>query len=163
MAASAWGEFGVAVQTRLTGDATLVALLGTSPAIYQSLPKTAYSGQYPFVVWNRDDSAPQDGFNQNMDLVNFTVKVELESDGTYGSDSPQQRMDLILKRVKGDWEEQATRAPSYGLDRWVPGALASTGYSVIAVQRSFGPTDGQNDELLTRVIGFRAWMFKNGA
>lgn len=166
MAASAWYELAKAIDGRLIGDATLLALLGTadSGSIFDTFGKAAASGQYPYIVKRRDSIAPADGFRLNMDVVDFTVMTRVEVDVKYGSDTYMARMDLILKRIKGDWEEQAAgTAPTYGLDRWVPGALASTGYTATDCHRTLGPMTVQEDDVLAEAMSFRVWISKGAA
>lgn len=159
MAVSVWYEFKAAVQTKLTGDATLVALLGTTPAIYEALPKTAYSGQYPFIA-KEFRFNPVYIFNVAGYSVDFDVQIRLESDGTYGSDSPLKRMDLILRQVLGDWDAQSTRVPTFGLDHWTPGSLATSGYYADTVMVTGGPLNVQHDEVIGEVVSFRSLISK---
>lgn len=159
MAVSVWYEFKAAVQTKLTGDATLVALLGTSPAIYEALPKTAYGGQYPFIAKDFRFSRA-DSFTGAVYAVDFDVQVRLESDGTYSTDSPLTRMDLILRRVLGDWDAQSTRVPTFGLDHWTPGALSTSGYYADTVMVTGGPLNVQHDEVIGEVVSFRSLVSK---
>lgn len=166
MAASAWYELAKAIDGRLIGDATLLALLDTasSASIYDTISKAAASGMYPYIVKRRDNIAPADGFRVNVDIVDFTVVVRLAVDQTYGSDTYMARMDLILKRIKGDWEEQTIgTAPTYGLDRWAPGALASTGYTATECYRTLGPVNVQEDDVFAEALSFRVMMSKSGA
>lgn len=159
MAISVYYEIKEKVQTQLTGDATLAALLGTATAIYDTIPKAAYSGMYPFIV-RSDRMDRADAFNAAVINYDFDVQIRLESQTKYGSDTPLARMDLIIRRVLGDWDAQSTRVPTFGLDHWTPGALSTSGYYADTVMVTGGPFSVQSDEVIAESIGFRCILSK---
>lgn len=62
-----------------------------------------------------------------VDEIALEVLVEFKPSGT--SVDPYARMTAIIARIEGDWEDQtAGTQPTYGLDRYVPGAMGSSGW-----------------------------------
>lgn len=103
-----------AVRNRLTSDATLVSLAGGGIA-WEQLPTGV---GIPAITINQTSISNRDAFTTMIDEVNFDVHVWAESAGvgTDGGD-PASTCATIMERIRGDWMDQATRIPSFGLDR----------------------------------------------
>lgn len=162
-----WYELKKAVQTRLTGDSTLVGLLANSSSIYQDMGKPEAASMYPYLFLSFAPGAtPNDGFRLNMSEVRFDVQSRVGTKQKYqsGVNDPDVQSDLILARVLGDWDAQTVgTGPTYGLDRWSPGSLGSTGYTGTDCYRENGPIVVQDDNVLGLVVTFKVIVQKTGA
>lgn len=123
-----------AVNTRLTGDSTLVALLagGSANSItcYQPTPVAvdSSSAQYPWVYYKLGERRPDDAFATRRHEFEFEVHVMVqERPPSAVTADPITTLAKIEERIIGDWSEQSTRVPSYGLDRYIPDVSAQTG------------------------------------
>ena len=157
-----WYELKAAVQTRLTGDATLVALLSASTRVVDEIGTPETASMYPYIVKRFASVQPFDAFRTNISVVDIDVQARAGAKQQYGGSSPLTRVDAILARILGDWEAQ-TGAPTYGLDRWTHGALGSTGYTAGAMVRVSGPMPVQEDNVIGVVTTFRVHVSKQAA
>lgn len=125
-----------AIRTRLTGDATLVALLGSSGAsnITVTFPFPAVDpsgGSYPKITINPVSVVPDDTFPDRRQVCTLELHIWVEE--ITGTDAEQTtssllRLAKIHERVLGDWPYQLVNVqPTYGLDRWKPDFSAQTG------------------------------------
>lgn len=125
-----------AIHARLTGDATLAGFLGNSTAsVRAQFPNDAVdpSGTtFPLVTFY---IASEEVANEGLDtrIIDYMVEFHLyvEAQPAAGGDSLLV-LEKIKERIMGDWPEQATKAPSYGLDRWLPDFSAQTGDAATA-------------------------------
>jgi hypothetical protein len=138
MATNLWNVAMVqAMQTRLSGDTTptdgLTVLLGTNAAgnirTTYAQPATDPEGTtYPLVqMWPMSDQV-DDSFNGRRLECLFNVRASVaKTSGTSGYD-PVLMLMRIHERIVGDWPDQSSRVPSYGLDRWQADLTVGTGF-----------------------------------
>jgi hypothetical protein len=110
-----------AIRDRLVADATLVALL-TDP--YVVIDEAEQAQQPPYVVLEWITATPDEGFSlrrHNL-FIDVHTYVATQNDTDYLTTCTS-----IHNRVLGDWDEQATRVPTYGLDRWKMTLAAGAG------------------------------------
>lgn len=119
-----------AIDTRLSADSTLTALLGngSSSIRFQTVPPaTNPSGTtYPMVVFKWKASIPDDALSTRREQIEFDIEIYVEEQPASGADGVLTFF-KIRERIIGDWPEQANRTPTYGLDRWIPDFSAQTG------------------------------------
>lgn len=114
------------VYTCLSGDGTLVGLLAAiTPG--QRVPIYAYLAPeqqgYPFIVCTVESNTASDAFNARVRELVFQVHSYVQEQ--MGGDDPWQTIANIDQRIIGDWPQQASRLPTYGLDRWTPNVTAT--------------------------------------
>lgn len=133
-----------AVGDRLAGDSTLVALLagGSANSITSYLPQPATdaSASYPWVTFRLIDRsvAESEPFETRNHIVTFSVLLFVQERPVSSvSTDPLVTLAKIEERVLGDWSEQSTRVPTYGLDRWQPDFSGHTGDAV----STYSPTE----------------------
>lgn len=158
-----WIEFKQALQTRLTGDATLVALLANSTSIYQEIGSPETASMYPYIVCRVNLVDPVHTQGTDINVVTVDVQSRLGAKQKYGSDDPDVRADLIHARVYGDWVAQATHLPTYGLERWAAGSLATSGYTAGSMVRTTGPIIVQDDNVFGLSTSFLCHISKQAA
>lgn len=159
-----WYEIKKAVQSRLTGDTTLTGLLSATNPIVDEIGTPETASMYPYLVRHWHDAAVDDTFSMSHFEQRFDVQARLGAKQSYGvSSSPMNRLDAILKRVVGDWEEQSSHSASYGLHRWSPGSLGSTGYTAVDCRLVGGPSTVQEDNVLGVAVTFAVNVYKAGA
>lgn len=155
-----WIEFKQALQSRLTGDATLVALLATSTSIYQEIGSPETTSMYPYVVCRMNLVDPVHTQATDINAVTVDVQSRLGAKQKYGSDDPDVRADLIHARIYGDWLASGT--PTYGLHKWAAGSLSS-GYTAGAMVRTTGPIIVQDDNVFGLSTSFLCHISKQAA
>ncbi len=126
-----------AIQTRLSGDATLLTYLGTGAATAISttfgFPAVDPMGTtYPRICIMPISETPDDPFKSRRSLIGIDVMiyaVETPQSGGTGANAQTSLATMlrIHERVMGDFPDQATSIPSYGLDWWTPDFTAQTG------------------------------------
>lgn len=121
-----------AIDARLSGDSTLVALLGTttSAAITATFPPPAVDPpgtSYPLVVFKFLSADNEDALRTRRFLMMFEVHLFVaEKNATTDT---LLTMCKIHERVIGNWPESSAEppVPAYGLDRWSPSFSGQTG------------------------------------
>lgn len=123
-----------AVGDRLAGDSTLVALLagGSANSITSFIPSPATdaSAVYPWVTFKIRNIAVSgdEPFETRAHDIAFSVLLLVQERPVSSvSTDPLITIAKIQERIVGDWSEQSTRVPSYGLDRWQPDFTSYTG------------------------------------
>ena len=161
-----WIEFKRALQTRLAGDATLAALLGTStfgnPSIYQEVGIPEAASMFPYLIVRQDDANQIHFQNTDCTALMFTVQARVGNKQKYGTDDPDVRADLIMARVYGDWYAQSGGTPTYGLHKWAAGSLSS-GYTAGAMVRTIGPIVVQDDNVFGLAHSYTVHVSKQAA
>lgn len=127
---------------RLTGDTGSGGLLASGASLISNVynhfrnPSDTLTDK-PYIVvavedWTQDETYDTSGLS-----VNFRIHLFGASrGGTTG-------LRTIIDRVFGNWKPGT--APTYGLHRWFPGAIAGTTMSVSAVYCTGGGTDHTDD------------------
>ncbi len=120
-----------AIDTRLTGDASLLTLLGSNGAnnVRLAFPMPAVDPPgttFPLVVFRFRSADVDDGFGTRRYNMTFDLDLYCEAKPLAGGTS-WLTMAKIHERVIGDWPNQSSRTPTYGLDRWIPDFSAQTG------------------------------------
>lgn len=122
-----------AIQTRLTGDATLLALLGTGTgtAITTTFGFPAVDPMgttYPRIIITPMSETPDDPFKSRRSLIGIDVMIyALETPPSGATQTSLLTMLKIHERVMGDFPDQSTGVPSYGLDWWTASFSGQTG------------------------------------
>lgn len=113
-----------AVYDRLAADTGTGGLFNVS----SPLVTACYNGEvkaeqaYPFLSLNVVSAPSQDSMDTRVRLVTMDVHVYCKKSQDPG-DSSYDGMDVggkIIERVVGDWDQQSSRSPTFGLDRWKP-------------------------------------------
>jgi hypothetical protein len=107
------------IYARLSADSGLLSLLQTTapgqPApIYNTIAPEAAG--FPYVLYNIESNLASDAFNARVRELVFQVHTYVQEQ--LSSADPWQRISDIDARITGDWPQQASRLPTYGLDRW---------------------------------------------
>lgn len=157
-----WIEFKQALQSRLTGDATLVALLANSSSIYQEVGSPETASMYPYVICRMNLVDPVHAQGTDMNVVTVDVQSRLGMKQKYGTDNPDVRADLIHARIYGDWYANAGGLPTYGLHKWAAGALSS-GFTAGSLVRTTGPIIIQEDNVFGLSVSFQGHISKQAA
>ncbi len=159
-----------AINDRLSGDSTLVALLanGSANSITCFLPTPANDANaaYPWVVYKLDQHFPDDAFQTRVHTLRFEVHLYVqERPPSSVSADPMILLAKIHERVLGDWANQSG-APSYGLDRFVPDPSSYTGDAAtdytpdLIVYSEAGTSDLSESGLLHWAMTFEVHMSK---
>jgi hypothetical protein len=112
---------------RLVGDATLIGaslLNGSKIYVNQAPPGTAL----PYITLTLINGQPDDMFTTRGRICLIDINVWVQ-ERTTTVDAGAIRAG-ILERIDGDWQEQSSGDPSYGLDHWKPGQIAATGWYI---------------------------------
>lgn len=120
-----------AVRDRLAADTTLTGLLAgaSANAITWEMPQQASdppSGFYPRVVLEYVADERDEAFKTRRVVYTFEVHIYHRERAASGEDAVL-TMAKIAERIVGDWPDQTSRTPTYGLDRWAPDFTAQTG------------------------------------
>lgn len=107
------------VYDRLTGDATLTALVTTITNVWAPA-----GSDYPYVYFLANATSTEEAFNAKTFDVSLDVHTFV-AEQPEGAGDPLSTSSLILTRLEGDWHAQADRVPTFGLDRYAPPLSAS--------------------------------------
>lgn len=148
----------LAVYNRLTGDTGSGGLFASGSnlvrAVYNTRPPVSVEGtsNFPYIVYSVFESDPSESaFRTRVwrRRVRFDVFVEAEANNTVDA---MARGSDILRRIEGDWEDQATgTGPTFGIDRWKP-SLTGSGWTADI----FDPVDGGEDHSFED--GYFSWF-----
>lgn len=148
MAVAVWiDDLTKAVKARLEADTGTGGLFATSAlvtGVYNRFapPATDSSTTLPYLVFrvqtidNRNEA-----FALGARTVTFTLSIiapELDGGG-----DPIQTLYKIHERIYGDWTQQSSGQPSYGLHRWNP-SMTMTNWNISMM--SWSQTDDATDE-----------------
>lgn len=118
-----------AIVDRLAGDTGTGGLLNTvSPLVtnvYARRFPVPGSSDHPYIIVYFDAISGDDTFSVEGKRVG--IRVEWFARETASGVDSLEVVDKILERVTGDWIDQASGVPSYGLSRWTP--TLQTGWS----------------------------------
>lgn len=89
---------------------------GGIPAVFTTYPSVEQP--YPYILVDLVTENQRDAMNARVHEVSFNVHVFVEE--RFAAANPVQRGGEINGRVLGDWPQQSSRLPTYGLDRYVP-------------------------------------------
>jgi hypothetical protein len=112
----------LAVINRITGNATVTAVVTSSSVRWMEQDRDT---AFPFITLamsgTEPDGAPE-GFNLRAEMVDLDVHVYVESqrDNSTTPTVAGSTISSLDNQIKGDWDEQASGAPSYGFDHWTP-------------------------------------------
>lgn len=122
----------LAISTRLVADSTLTGLLsnGANSLYYgDHPPRQGTANAYPYITYTTEETASDP--HQDAIVLRRVVRVNIylarrSTSATLDSVSVAAS---ILTRIEGDWFEQSTRVPTYGLDRHLLVLSGSTGWT----------------------------------
>jgi hypothetical protein len=146
------------IRDRLTGDATLTGYLGATGSVFwnEAPSETALA----YVVLNQVSTERDDGFRGRGRRMTFDVHVFVRETSS-GLDSVT-RVANIMDRIDGDWDEQnATTAPTYGLDRFRP-SLTGTGAWSADIIEYVGDRDASEPGFRHYVMTYTVGLYKQG-
>ena len=103
-----------AVYTRLTGDATLLALLTGGVRHFYSVASEPENAQTPYAVFTVDIGEHVFSPKGSVWDLDVTITVSCPRTTTF------QDLSDSLGRIYGDAEDNAPPVPTYGLHRWTP-------------------------------------------
>lgn len=133
--------------------------------VYNTRPPFTAEGSdpFPYLVYSVFESENRNAFRTRVwrRRVRFDIFVQVDPNGTL--DVLQRGAD-ILRRVEGDWEDQAVgTAPTFGFDRFQP-TLTSSGWTAgIFDLVDSGEDHSPEDELYTWTMTFDILTSKAGA
>jgi hypothetical protein len=112
-----------AIYTRLV-DGSKCSVMDTDNPLVSGVynispPDAIISGPEPFVQFVVQSDTNTDGFPHAVRDIVFVVNVYVPMNSAAITD-PYARGASINRAVKGDWHQQVSRLPSYGLDRYMP-------------------------------------------
>ena len=145
-----------AIIDRLVADSTLTAQVPAASMIF------GYNSRglaMPLISINTVSISTQDAFKTATDEVSFDVHLFAEKAGalTAGGDVAS-NMATALTRIRGDWMDQATRVPSYGLDRYQ--LTITGGCTCTPIERVSGPIEAHEDDTYHWISTFRLFISK---
>lgn len=139
----------LAMNNRLAGDATLVALLGANAAANIRVTYAPQAGDppgttYPLIqIWPMSDTN-DDTFDDRRRPMLFGIRIHVAKRTTTSGYLPLDTMTLIHERVVGDWPDRVDRVPTYGLDRWKPVLTGGTGIAATTYESDLMTDTGFN-------------------
>lgn len=151
-----------AIRARLTGDSSLVTLVSTSGSIrWNEMDRDQAFPFVSLVTGNIGPGAEGFGLRSREFQVDVHICIPAQHDNSSTPTDAVNTMASIEARIDGDWDEQATRAPSYGLDRWQP-TLTGTNWNCTHLEYL---SSGVLDEpgVLHHVHTYRCYPNKAGA
>jgi hypothetical protein len=126
-----------AIQTRLAADTAvtngLTVLLGSNGAgnirtTYAAPAVDPTGTTYPLVqVWPMSDNVDDSFEGRRLECL-YNVRASVAKNAATSGYDPVLLLMRIHERIVGDWPDQVTRVPSYGLDRWQADFTAQTGF-----------------------------------
>jgi len=146
-----------AIRTRLSADATLTAIV---PALYMAEGLNTDGNPMPLISYNIVSVTPIDAFKTATDEVTFDVHLFAERAGlgTDGGDIAD-TMATALNRIRGDWMDQTTRVPTFGLDRYTF-TLTGSNCTCTPCERTNGPIEAHEDDTFHWISTFRLYISK---
>lgn len=152
-----------AINARLSGDtgaSGLTPLLGNgATSVRTSFPPPAVDPPgttYPLVTITPVADAVDDTFDGRFLKYEIEVRLFVEEQAATQSVDTLLVMLKMHERVVGDWPEQSTRVPSYGLDRWQPDFTGYTGDVATAYTATHMEYAGYSDQT-GPLGGIREW------
>ena len=125
------------IRARLVADAVLAGYVSTRIA-YFTLPADTV---YPSITFNVVSETNQDAFQTRVVELVFDVHIWVEEMPQSNAYIGYERARQIALRVAGDWDQQASRVPSYGLARWQPTAGNGFNYTLIVGEQEVDQTE----------------------
>lgn len=151
------------VYNRLLADTGSGGLFAGTPLVNGAYnvyaPSSTAASAYPYIIFNAETSENVDSFNTAVVDARFSVHTYVAEEDASGI-APWSRGKAIVARVRGDWDAQAGRTPSFGLDRWQP-TLTGSGWSASIVV-SDTEMEQHEEGVMHWVQSFRCLVSKAG-
>lgn len=148
-----------AIYARLIADTTLIGSTGYAANARNTIAKP--DDPLPIVTFEITNAKPSDYMNTRHHDTEFRVHAYVDEEPAGAAYNGFARADQMLTRIVGDWEDQSTRKPSFGFDRWQPDLTASSWSNDIVVMTGCRPS--HDPGVLHWVCDFKISPSKAGA